>query len=103
MRELQLHVGTFTRSILIALATEDGSLTRARITLRESSVTSSPAQFESLESGEFDLVFTSPDNVLAYRFLTKNPLGRNLPVEILSAIDPWSWSFVMPRTGSAFS
>jgi ABC-type nitrate/sulfonate/bicarbonate transport system substrate-binding protein len=87
MQDLSLHVGTFTRSILIALATEDGSLTRARIALRESSVTSSPAQFESLESGEFDLVFTSPDNVLAYRFLTKNPLGRNLPVEILSAID----------------
>ena len=87
MQELQLHVGTFTRSILIALAQDDGSLTRARIALRESSVTSSPAQFESLESGEFDLVFTSPDNVLAYRFLTKNPLGRNISVEILSAID----------------
>jgi ABC-type nitrate/sulfonate/bicarbonate transport system substrate-binding protein len=87
MHELQLHVGTFTRSILIQLALRDGSLTRAGIDLRESSVTSSPSQFESLESGEFDLVFTSPDNVLAYRYLTKNPLGRNLPVKILSAID----------------
>lgn len=87
MRELQLHIGTFTRSILIQLAKSDGSLARAGIELRESSVASSPAQFESLESAEFDLVFTSPDNVLAYRFLTKNPLGRNLPVVVLSAID----------------
>ena len=30
---------------------------------------------------------TSPDNVLAYRFLTENPLGRNIPVEIVAAID----------------
>ena len=29
---------------------------------------------------------TSPDNVLAYRFLSANPLGRNLPVEVLAGI-----------------
>jgi ABC-type nitrate/sulfonate/bicarbonate transport system substrate-binding protein len=40
-----------------------------------------------LEHGEFDLVLTSPDNVLAYHFLSGNPLGRNIPIEILSAID----------------
>ena len=48
---------------------------------------SSPAQFRSLETGELDVVMTSPDNVLAYRFLSANPLGRNLPVEILAGID----------------
>jgi ABC-type nitrate/sulfonate/bicarbonate transport system substrate-binding protein len=30
---------------------------------------------------------TSPDNVIAYRFLSQNPLGRNIPVEIVAAID----------------
>lgn len=87
MRDAHLHVGTFTRSVLIHLALGDGSLRRAGIDVRETSVTSSPAQFRSLELGEFDLVFTSPDNVLAYRFLSQNPLGRTLPVTMLSAID----------------
>jgi ABC-type nitrate/sulfonate/bicarbonate transport system substrate-binding protein len=87
MREVTLHVGTFTRSILIDLARNDGALQRAGLNVRESSVTSSPAQFRSLELGEFDLVFTSPDNVLAYRFLSQNPLQRKLPVTMLSAID----------------
>jgi ABC-type nitrate/sulfonate/bicarbonate transport system substrate-binding protein len=50
-------------------------------------VPSSPAQFRSLEAGEFDLAMTSPDNVLAYRFLSANPLGRNLDVGVLAAID----------------
>ena len=46
-----------------------------------------PDQFRSLADGEIDLAITSPDNVLAYRFLSKNPLGRILPVEIVSAVD----------------
>ena len=87
MHEVQIHVGTFTRSLLIDLARSTGRLEQAGLDVRESSVVSSPAQFTSLEAGEFDLVMTSPDNVLAYRFLSKNPLGRNLPIEITAAID----------------
>lgn len=87
MHEVQLHIGTFTKSVLIDLARTTGSLRRAGIDVRESSVVSSPAQFTSLDSGEFDLVMTSPDNVLAYRFLSQNPLHRNLRVEIVAAVD----------------
>ena len=82
-----LRVGTFTRSLLLALARSDGALARAGLEVEERSVTSSPGQFASLEAGEFDVVVTSPDNVLAYRFLANNPLGRNLPVEIICALD----------------
>ncbi len=82
-----LRVGTFTRSLLLALARSDGALARAGLEVDEVSVTSSPGQFASLEAGEFDVVVTSPDNVLAYRFLANNPLGRNLPVEIICALD----------------
>ena len=82
-----LRVGTFTRSLLLALARSDGALARAGLEVEERSVTSSPGQFASLEAGEFDVVLTSPDNVLAYRFLANNPLGRNLPVEIICALD----------------
>ena len=82
-----LRVGTFTRSLLLALARSDGALARAGLEVDEVSVTSSPGQFASLEASEFDVVVTSPDNVLAYRFLANNPLGRNLPVEIICALD----------------
>jgi len=50
-------------------------------------VVSSPAQFASLEAGEFDVVFTSPDNVLAYRFLPDNPLEHLLNVKVLAGVD----------------
>jgi hypothetical protein len=83
----RLRVGTFTPSLLIDLARSTGRLDRAGLEVVEIPVPSSPAQFRSLESGEFDVVMTSPDNVLAYRFLSANPLGYNLPVEILAGID----------------
>ena len=87
MRVVQLQVGTFTKSLLIHLATDDGRFSDAGLEVVESSVASSPAQFQSLEAGDLDLVLTSPDNVLAYRFLSENPLHRRLPVVVLAAID----------------
>jgi ABC-type nitrate/sulfonate/bicarbonate transport system substrate-binding protein len=87
MTRARLRIGTFTPSLLIDLARSTGRLDRADLEVTELPVPSSPAQFRSLEAGEFDAVMTSPDNVLAYRFLSANPLQRNLPVEILAAID----------------
>jgi hypothetical protein len=83
----QLRIGTFTPSLLIDIARSTGQLDRAGLEVTEIPVVSSPAQFRALEAGELDVVMTSPDNVLAYRFLSANPLGRNLPVEILAGID----------------
>jgi hypothetical protein len=87
MTRARLRIGTFTPSLLIDLARSTGRLDRADLEVTEIPVLSSPAQFRSLEAGEFDVVMTSPDNVLAYRFLSGNPLGRNLPVEIVAGID----------------
>jgi ABC-type nitrate/sulfonate/bicarbonate transport system substrate-binding protein len=87
MHAAQIRVGTFTRSLLIDLARSTGRLAAAGLEVEETSVVSSPAQFRSLADGEYDLVLTSPDNVIAYRFLSANPLGENLPVEILAGID----------------
>ena len=47
---------------------------------------SSPAQFRSLVDGELDVALTSPDNVLAYRFNPRNPLG-GAGRRIVAAID----------------
>ena len=82
-----LRVGYFTPSVLLHLAREWGVLADAGLVVVDTPVASSPAQFRSLRDGEFDLVLTSPDNVLAYRFVLDNPLGENLPVEILGAVD----------------
>lgn len=87
MTRARLHIGTFTPSLLIDVARSTGRLDRAGLDVTEAPVPSSPAQFRSLEAGEFDVVMTSPDNVLAYRFLSSNPLQRNLPVEVLAGID----------------
>jgi ABC-type nitrate/sulfonate/bicarbonate transport system substrate-binding protein len=86
-RDEQLKVGTFTPSLLIDLARSSGAFRRKGLDVVESLVASSPAQFTSLEAGELDVVFTSPDNVLAYQFLSDNPLRRNIPLQILCGID----------------
>src|SRR5665213_4184209 len=86
-RSEQLNVGTFTPSLLIDLARSSGALGRVGLDVHESLVPSSPAQFTSLESGEYDVVFTSPDNVLAYHFLSANPLQRSIPLQIVRGID----------------
>jgi ABC-type nitrate/sulfonate/bicarbonate transport system substrate-binding protein len=82
-----ITLGTFTPSVLLEVARTTGRLAEAGLDVREVAVPSSPAQFASLRDGEFDAVFTSPDNVLAYRFLSANPLGELLDVELVAGLD----------------
>jgi hypothetical protein len=82
-----LRVGTFTPSVVIELARRRGDFERAGLAIEEQAVVSSPAQFRSLAGGELDVAITSPDNVLAYHFLTDNPLSRRLDLRILNALD----------------
>ncbi|NVN53695.1 ABC transporter substrate-binding protein [Mycolicibacterium hippocampi] len=83
----QLTLGVFSPSVLLDVARTTGWLADADLEVRDVPVRSSPAQFASLQGGEYDAVFTSPDNVLAYRFLPANPLGELLDVEIVAGID----------------
>ncbi len=87
MRNVRVHVGTFTPSVLLALARRRGRLAEAHLDVIESPVSSSPAQFASLESGELDVAITSPDNVIAYHYLSANPLGRRLQLRVLAGLD----------------
>ena len=82
-----LRLGTFTPSVLLEVARGTGRLSESNLEVREVAVPSSPAQFASLRDGEFDAVFTSPDNVLAYRYLPANPLGELLDVEVVAGLD----------------
>lgn len=83
----QINLGVFSPSVLLDVARSSGRLADAGVQVQDVPVASSPAQFTSLRAGEYDAVFTSPDNVLAYRFLPANPLGELLDVEIVAGLD----------------
>ena len=82
-----MRLGTFTPSVLLEVARSTGLLAKQGLEVVESPVTSSPSQFSALAARELDVVVTSPDNVLAYRFLAENPLGRLLDVVITAGLD----------------
>lgn len=97
----EIHVGSFNPSIHLDLARASGALERGRLVVHESLVPSSPAQFGSLEKGEYDAVFTSPDNVLAYHFLSENPLRRRIRTRIVAGIDRGMGLSLMTRPNRA--
>jgi hypothetical protein len=82
-----LVAGTFSPSVLLDVARVTGRLADAGLGVAEVLVASSPGQFRSLVDGEIDVAFTSPDNVLAYRFSPANPLGGVLDVGIVNGVD----------------
>lgn len=87
MAAVPVRVGTFTPSLLLELGRHWGIFDELGLSVSEVPVSSSPAQFEMLESGALDYAFTSPDNALAYRFVRDNPLGRTVSTTILRGVD----------------
>lgn len=84
---MNLVVGAFTPSVLLAVAGRTGRLGAEELEVTETSVPSSPAQFRSMLDGDIDVALTSPDNVVAYRFNPANPLGATADARIVSAVD----------------
>jgi len=84
---LRLVVGAFSPSVLLRVSRRTGRLDEHDLSVDEIPSPSSPAQFRALLSGELDAVLTSPDNVVAYRFVADNPLAVTADVKILSAVD----------------
>ncbi|QCX82764.1 hypothetical protein C9F11_46060 (plasmid) [Streptomyces sp. YIM 121038] len=87
MRHRSLAVGVFSPSVLLRVARAAGLFDQHGLTVTEVPVASSPDQFRALLDGELDAAFTSPDNVLAYRFVPDNPLARTGDARILAALD----------------
>jgi ABC-type nitrate/sulfonate/bicarbonate transport system substrate-binding protein len=83
----RLVLGAFSPSVLLSVARSTGRLDARDLEVDEVPVASSPGQFHSLLDGELDIALTSPDNVLAYRFSPRNPLGRLLDARIVSGVD----------------
>jgi aerobic-type carbon monoxide dehydrogenase small subunit (CoxS/CutS family)/ABC-type nitrate/sulfonate/bicarbonate transport system substrate-binding protein len=82
-----LRLGMFSPSVLLEVARVTGALRSAGLAVDEVPATSSTAQFAELLAGDLDAALTSPDNVLAYRFVATNPLGRIADVRVLAAVD----------------
>jgi ABC-type nitrate/sulfonate/bicarbonate transport system substrate-binding protein len=82
-----LVLGTFSPSVLLRVARSTGVLDRHSLVVEERPVPSSPGQFAALADGSLDAALTSPDNVVAYRFLPGNPLGSTRDVRIVAAVD----------------
>jgi hypothetical protein len=80
-------VGQFSRSPVLAAASALGIDTRHGLSISTEPVRSSPAQFASLRDRQIDVAITSPDNVLLYATTRDNPLGEQLPVRMIRAVD----------------
>lgn len=84
---MHVVVGSFTPSVVLAVARRTGRLAQWGLEVTETAVPSSPAQFRSLLDGEQHIALTSPDNVVAYRFWPDNPLGATADARIVGAVD----------------
>lgn len=100
---MELVVGAFTPSVLLAVARRTGRLAAQGLDVRETGVPSSPAQFRSMLDGEIDIALTSPDNVVAYRFDPSNPLGRTADARIVAAVDRGMGLGLYGRPGVTFA
>jgi ABC-type nitrate/sulfonate/bicarbonate transport system substrate-binding protein len=80
-------VGQFSRSPVLAAATTLGIDVRHGLEISTARVLSSPGQFDSLRARQIDVAITSPDNVLLYATTDRNPLGEQLPLRMVRAVD----------------
>jgi ABC-type nitrate/sulfonate/bicarbonate transport system substrate-binding protein len=95
----KLVVGAFSPSVLLRVGRRLGLLDRRGLDVVEESVPSSPAQCRALLDGALDATLTSPDNVIAYRFVPDNPLGETADVRIVAAVDRGLGLGVYARAG----
>src|SRR5918992_1914000 len=83
----RLTLGLFSTSLVARTARDGGHFAAHGLEVAEVPVSSSRSQFRGLLDGAYDLVLTSPDNVLAYRLDEGNPLGGTNDVRIIAAVD----------------
>ncbi len=94
-------MGSFTPSVLLDVAERTGRLRDRDLAVTEVAVTSSPHQFRALRDGAIAVALTSPDNVIAYRFDERNPLGGLIDARIVAAIDRGMGLGLYARPGGA--
>jgi ABC-type nitrate/sulfonate/bicarbonate transport system substrate-binding protein len=86
-RTRRLVVGAFSPSVLLRVGRRLGLFDERGLEVVEEPVPSSPAQCRALLDGDLDAALTSPDNMIAYRFVPDNPLNQTADVRIVAAVD----------------
>jgi ABC-type nitrate/sulfonate/bicarbonate transport system substrate-binding protein len=79
-----LTVGIFSPTLTTMVADAEGYLEEENVTVEYEQVTGSVQQFESLQSGDYDLILTAPDNVAHYRLNESNALGGTFDVQAVA-------------------
>lgn len=94
-----VRLGYFTVSAVSRCAAAAGWYREQGLDVREVPVANSVEQFRLLRDGALDLVVTSPDNVLRYRFRTGNGLGARQDVRIVRPVDRGLGLSLLARPG----
>lgn len=81
---VHIDIGIFSPSLTTVVADAGGFLEQSGITVTYHQVAGSVQQFGALRDGEYDLIFTSPDNVLHYRLNESNALGGTFDVQAVA-------------------
>jgi ABC-type nitrate/sulfonate/bicarbonate transport system substrate-binding protein len=81
-----LAIGLFTPSVTTLAADSQGFAAEQGLNIQYLQVTSSTQQFRDLRDGNYDLILTSPDNVVDYRFNESNGLGETFDPQIAAGL-----------------
>lgn len=79
-----IRLGVFSPSLQLLVAEQKGYFAEQNLNVQVLFVTSSTQQFQFLRDGRYDLISTSPDNVVNYRLNANNALGATLNAKIIS-------------------
>lgn len=79
-----IRLGTFGQSLQLLVAERKGYFAEQNLNVQVLSVTSSTQQFQFLRDDRYDIISTSPDNVVNYRLNPNNALGALLNAKIIA-------------------
>ena len=79
-----IRLGTFGQSLQTLVAEQQGFFAEQNLTVSVLVVTSSTQQFQLLRDGQYDLISTSPDNVVNYRLNPNNALASLIPAKVIA-------------------
>ena len=94
-----MRLGSFSSSLLHAVAESLGLYRRAGVTVEFQRVTNSRAQFQMLAEGGLDIVLTATDNVVNYRFADGAENFRPLDVRITAGVEGGGALALVARPG----
>ncbi len=79
-----IRLGTFGQSLQTLVAERKGFFAAQNLTVSVLSVTSSTQQFQSLRDNQYDIISTSPDNVINYRLNPNNALASIIKAQVIA-------------------